>query len=83
MTYNPYCVVDIHANDTFLESGDDKRLVNAFGSTVIQANSFIYYCLPKEWTQASIVGVSNLGGDAQAQSQPRATIGFWGRFIPM
>ena len=83
MTYNPYAITTIHANDTFLASGDDKRLVNAFGSTVIQDNSFIYYCLPKEWTQESIVGVSNLGGNAQAQSQSRATIGYWGGYIPL
>ena len=83
MTYNPYAIVDIHANDTFLGSGDDKRIVNAFGSTVVKDNSFIYFCLPKEWTPESIVGCNNLGGNAQAQSQSRATIGYWGQYIPL
>lgn len=83
MTYNPYCVVDIHANDTSLADGDDLRLFKAFGSTTVKDNSALVYCYPKVYTSANLVGYSNLGGDAQAQSQPRATIGFWGRFNPM
>lgn len=83
MTYNPYAIVDIHANDTSLADGDDQRLFKAFGATTEKDNTALVYCYPKQYISDNIVGFSNLGGDAQAQSQPRATIGFWGRFIPM